>query len=109
MIDPLFGEGSRLMPQLARDYSRQRQMGIGDLLLENRIVFLGGQIHDVLGSALGKVQDDKDAACRVNLGKVALNRLTTDRRKGPTRDKQANSSKSDGGRSSDFHLRELLQ
>jgi ATP-dependent Clp protease, protease subunit len=30
----------------ARDYSRQRQMGIGDLLLENRIVFLDSQIHD---------------------------------------------------------------
>lgn len=32
--------------QRARDYSRQRQMGIGDLLLENRIVFLDGPIHD---------------------------------------------------------------
>jgi len=29
----------------AREYSRQRQMGIGDLLLENRIVFLDGPIH----------------------------------------------------------------
>ena len=29
-----------------RDYSRQRQMGIGDLLLENRIVFLEGVIND---------------------------------------------------------------
>lgn len=29
-----------------RDYARQRQMGLGDLLLENRIVFLDGQIHD---------------------------------------------------------------
>jgi len=35
--------------QRARDYTRQRQMGIGDLLLENRIVFLDGPIHD--GSA----------------------------------------------------------
>ncbi len=33
----------------SRDYSRQRQMGLGDLLLENRIVFLDGEIHD--GSA----------------------------------------------------------
>jgi ATP-dependent Clp protease protease subunit len=33
----------------ARDYARQRQMGIGDLLLENRIVFLDTPIHD--GSA----------------------------------------------------------
>ncbi len=32
-----------------RDYMRQRQMGIGDLLLENRIIFLDGPIHD--GSA----------------------------------------------------------
>ncbi len=30
----------------SRDYARQRQMGIGDLLLENRIVFLDGPIHD---------------------------------------------------------------
>lgn len=30
----------------AGGYSRQRQMGIGDLLLENRIVFLDGPIHD---------------------------------------------------------------
>jgi len=30
----------------SRDVSRQRQMGIGDLLLENRIVFLDGPIHD---------------------------------------------------------------
>lgn len=36
-------------PSLAsasRDYTRQRQMGIGDLLLENRIIFLDGVIHD---------------------------------------------------------------
>jgi ATP-dependent Clp protease protease subunit len=35
-------------PQLSRgrDYTRQRQMGIGDLLLENRIVFLDGVIND---------------------------------------------------------------
>lgn len=29
------------------DYTRQRQMGIGDLLLENRIIFLDGVINDV--------------------------------------------------------------
>jgi len=35
-------------PQLSRgrDVTRQRQMGIGDLLLENRIVFLDGVIND---------------------------------------------------------------
>ncbi|WP_144999755.1 ClpP family protease [Polystyrenella longa] len=37
------------MNQRARQYSQQRQMGIGDLLLENRIVFLDGVIND--GSA----------------------------------------------------------
>lgn len=30
----------------ARSYTQQRQMGIGDLLLDNRIVFLDGPIHD---------------------------------------------------------------
>ena len=34
------------MNQRPRDYMRQRQMTIGDLLLENRIVFLDGLIHD---------------------------------------------------------------
>jgi len=29
-----------------RDYQRQRQMGVVDLLLENRIVFLQGEIYD---------------------------------------------------------------
>jgi ATP-dependent Clp protease, protease subunit len=35
-------------PQISRgrDVARQRQMGIGDLLLENRIVFLDGVIND---------------------------------------------------------------
>jgi len=32
--------------QRPRDYARQRQMTIGDLLLENRIIFLDGPIHD---------------------------------------------------------------
>jgi len=37
----------RMPLQNARgDYSRQRQMGIGDLLLENRIVFMDGVITD---------------------------------------------------------------
>ena len=45
MLDSYRGSSS---PQLnaSRDYARQRQMGIGDLLLENRIVFLDGPIHD---------------------------------------------------------------
>jgi len=33
----------------ARDYAAQRQMTVGDLLLDNRIIFLDGPIHD--GSA----------------------------------------------------------
>src|SRR5438094_9574691 len=38
-----------LEPQLqrCRDYARQRQMTLGDLLLENRIVFLAGVINDM--------------------------------------------------------------
>ena len=35
--------------QRYRDYMRQRQMTLGDLLLENRIVFLAGVINDVSG------------------------------------------------------------
>jgi len=38
-----------LDPQLAaamRDYQRQRQMTLGDLLLENRVIFLQGEIYD---------------------------------------------------------------
>jgi ATP-dependent Clp protease protease subunit len=36
-------------PVAAREYSAQRQMTVGDLLLDNRIIFLDGPIHD--GSA----------------------------------------------------------
>lgn len=32
--------------QAARDYQRQRQMTLGDLLLENRVIFLQGEIWD---------------------------------------------------------------
>src|SRR5713101_2735009 len=35
------------MIQRYRDYARQRQMTLGDLLLENRIVFLAGIINDM--------------------------------------------------------------
>src|SRR4051812_45160278 len=34
------------MNQRYRDYARQRQMTLGDLLLENRIIFLEGVIND---------------------------------------------------------------
>ena len=33
-------------PRLAYEYQRQRQMTLGDLLLENRIIFLQGEIRD---------------------------------------------------------------
>lgn len=42
MPGPLLAGGASAGP----DYTRQRQMGIGDLLLENRIIFLDGPIHD---------------------------------------------------------------
>jgi ATP-dependent Clp protease protease subunit len=35
--------------QRYRDYMRQRQMTLGDLLLENRIIFLAGVINDMSG------------------------------------------------------------
>lgn len=46
MLDPLSPRRSQPQNQASRDYTRQRQMGIGDLLLENRIVFLDGVITD---------------------------------------------------------------
>ena len=46
MLD--FDPRNPLEPQIQRyrDYARQRQMTLGDLLLENRIVFLEGVIND---------------------------------------------------------------
>jgi ATP-dependent Clp protease protease subunit len=43
------GVPPHLDPQMAaamRDYQRQRQMTLGDLLLENRVIFLQGEIYD---------------------------------------------------------------
>jgi len=37
---------ARLSAQSMRDYQRQRQMTLGDLLLENRVIFLQGEIYD---------------------------------------------------------------
>lgn len=34
------------------DYTRQRQMGIGDLLLENRIIFMDGVINDSVANLI---------------------------------------------------------
>ena len=36
----------QLSAQSMRDYQRQRQMTLGDLLLENRVIFLQGEIYD---------------------------------------------------------------
>jgi ATP-dependent Clp protease protease subunit len=44
--------GSLSMNQAVREYQRQRQMGIGDLLLENRIVFLDGVITDAAANLI---------------------------------------------------------
>ncbi len=43
--------GLPLDPQIQRwrDYARQRQMTLGDLLLENRIIFLAGVINEASG------------------------------------------------------------
>jgi len=46
MIDPFAETYTSPLNQRYRDYQRQRQMGIGDLLLENRIIFLDGVITD---------------------------------------------------------------
>jgi ATP-dependent Clp protease, protease subunit len=45
------GEGfsqytTAMSPAASRDYQRQRQMTLGDLLLENRVIFLQGEIYD---------------------------------------------------------------
>jgi ATP-dependent Clp protease, protease subunit len=37
---------NELAAQAMRDYQRQRQMTLGDLLLENRVIFLQGEIYD---------------------------------------------------------------
>ena len=41
LIDPTIGGPIQPVLQRYREYARQRQMTLGDLLLENRIVFLG--------------------------------------------------------------------
>jgi ATP-dependent Clp protease protease subunit len=43
---PDSGLGEWMAASASGGYSRQRQMGLGDLLLENRIIFLDGPIHD---------------------------------------------------------------
>lgn len=43
---------SEYSPMAARDYAAQRQMTVGDLLLDNRIIFLDGPIHDGSANAI---------------------------------------------------------
>lgn len=38
--------GGHAEPRAASNYQRQRQMTLGDLLLENRVIFLQGEIYD---------------------------------------------------------------
>jgi ATP-dependent Clp protease protease subunit len=52
MFDPLGAVGDmpfEPMVQRYRDYARQRQMTLSDLLLENRIIFLAGVINEISG------------------------------------------------------------
>ncbi|GIW87950.1 MAG: ATP-dependent Clp protease proteolytic subunit 1 [Isosphaeraceae bacterium] len=54
-FDPRHGPETPLaVPRLQRyrDYARQRQMTLGDLLLENRIIFLEGVINDSTANLL---------------------------------------------------------
>lgn len=46
MFEYLGERASPVAPMNQSDYQRTRQMGIGDLLLENRIIFLDGPIYD---------------------------------------------------------------
>lgn len=46
MFDSMAGQFSPVQPQNNSDYQRTRQLTIGDLLLENRIIFLDGPIYD---------------------------------------------------------------
>jgi len=52
MNDPLAEYYTSPRNQRSRDYQRQRQMGIGDLLLENRIIFLDGVITDAVANLI---------------------------------------------------------
>ena len=46
MSPELAGPASPMQIAAMRDYQRQRQMTLGDLLLENRVIFLQGEIYD---------------------------------------------------------------
>ena len=46
LVSPFSPEAAFAPEAAHRDYQRQRQMTLGDLLLENRIIFLQGPIYD---------------------------------------------------------------
>ncbi len=50
MFDPL--NAASVPMNQRQDYTRQRQMTIGDLLLENRIIFMDGPIHDAVANLI---------------------------------------------------------
>jgi ATP-dependent Clp protease protease subunit len=43
---PNWPQVDQIVAAAMRDYQRQRQMTLGDLLLENRVIFLQGEIYD---------------------------------------------------------------
>jgi ATP-dependent Clp protease protease subunit len=51
MLDHWMAQGGQWQNS-RHEYARQRQMGIGDLLLENRIVFLEGVINDAVANLI---------------------------------------------------------
>lgn len=51
-MDSLIMNRGAVVPMAQRDYTRTRQLGIGDLLLENRIIFLDGPIHDAMANLI---------------------------------------------------------
>ncbi|MCA9079744.1 MAG: ATP-dependent Clp protease proteolytic subunit [Planctomycetaceae bacterium] len=52
MFDLSIERPSPVQPYSNGDYTRTRQMGIGDLLLENRIIFVDGPIHDGMANLI---------------------------------------------------------
>jgi ATP-dependent Clp protease protease subunit len=52
MNEMVMGHQGLVQPMAQRDYTRTRQLTIGDLLLENRIIFLDGPIHDGMANMI---------------------------------------------------------
>jgi len=51
-MDSMILNHGAVTPMAQRDYTRTRQLTIGDLLLENRIIFLDGPIHDAMANTI---------------------------------------------------------